>query len=427
MTRLNRLFLLLAFSCLLIPYEIANANQSFQFDIDTGHVKQTGARCISGNCTSQEAKLFGTLTAEISDDSIVFSNANVSTSPDLSFRLPDNPNEDSNGVSRNIDFSFDGNQLRVSGKIDSRAFDGPLEKYEFVADVITVGEHDEFDQHDFFTARYDFRKCASPWCGGFFVKAVNQQSTRCADGISRKECYVASIDLKTFNQTNIDIRSQTPILLQGKIQVKDFDTPDSSATINPSPKTLGVFIAKAGYLSATKQNASGLFVGLEDNGIRCVTTPCFSTDQYILNHDEIRSISNINLEKAGATQKQLELAYSIIAKGGVLLASGINRRIEEVTGTGTSFIANQFYLPILPIALADNACPDGYQYSDGECKTPIGCVAPELELWVYGGVRDFDLETGEETSNITKSCVDSCDPPAIPGSDAPGRCSVYLP
>jgi hypothetical protein len=427
MIKLKKSYLLLLFSLIFIPYEQANANQVLQFEIDTGHVKQTGARCISGNCASQEAKLFGILTAEISGDSIVFSNTNISTSPDLSFRLPDNPNEDSNGVSRNIDFSFDGNQLRVSGTIDSRAFDGPLEEYEFVADVITVGEHEEFNQHDFFTARYDSRKCPTPWCGGFFVREVNKKSTQCADGIMREECYVASINLETFNQANIDIRSQTPILLQGKIQEKDFVAPDSSIANNPLPKTLGIFIAKAGYVSATKQNASGLFVGLEDNGIRCITTPCFSTDQYILNHDEILPISNINLEKVGATQKQLELAFSIIAKGGVLLASGINTRIEEVTGTGTSFIANQFYLPILPIALADTVCPDGYQYADGKCKTPLGCVAPELELWVYGGVRNFDLETGDETSNITKSCIDSCDSPAIPSSDAPGKCSVYLP
>lgn len=426
MIKLTRVFLFVLFSLLLIRYELAIASQSVQLEIDSGHVKQTGARCISNNCSSQAAKLFGTLTAEISDASIVFSNTSVSTSPDLSFQLPDNPDEDSNGVSRSIDFSFDGNQLKVSGTIDSRAFDGPLEEYEFVANVITVGENGDFDPHDFFTARYDFRKCAAPWCGGFFVQAVNKKSTQCADGIMREECYVASINLKTVNQSNIDILSQTPLLLQGKIQGKVFDTPDSSTTTRPLPKTLGIFIAKAGYSSATKQNASGLFVGLQDNGIRCVTTPCFSTDQYILNHDEIRPISNINLEKVGATQKQLELAYSIIAKGGVLLASGINRRIEEVTGTGTTFIANQFYLPILPTALAEKACPNGYQYSDGECKTPIGCVAPELELWAYGGMRDFDLQTGEETVNITKRCVDACDPPAILGADGPGICTVYL-
>ncbi len=418
MIKPSEIFLLLLLSFILVPYGSVSANQSFQFEISAGQVKQTGARCFRNTCTSQVAKLFGTFAAEISDDSVEFSNAYISTSPDLSFRLPTDPNESNNGVSRRFDFSFDGEQLKVSGTIDSRAFDGPLEEYEFIAEVIKVGSNDEFDQHGFFTARHDFRRCAAPWCGGYFVREVNKRSTRCADGEMREECYVASINLKVFNQAVSTIHSQTSILLQGEIQTKDADS------LGMSVKPLGIFKAKAGYLSATKQKARGIFIGLEDNGIRCITTPCFSTDQYVLNRDTVRSISNINLEKVGATQKQLESAYSIIAKDGALLASGFNKKTEEFAGTGTTFIANQFYLPI---ALVDEACSDGYDFLDGECKTPIGCVYPKLELWIYGGVRQFDLTTGEETANITKSCVDSCVSSSIRGSDGPGRCSIYLP
>src|SRR5678815_3615 len=46
----------------------------------------------------------------------------------------------------------------------------------------------------YYSIRADMRKCASPMCGGYFVRRVNQPLTRCANGKSQKECYVASID-----------------------------------------------------------------------------------------------------------------------------------------------------------------------------------------------------------------------------------------
>src|SRR5688572_31228014 len=46
----------------------------------------------------------------------------------------------------------------------------------------------------FYTIRRDLRRCASPMCGGYFIKLVNQPRTRCANGRSMPECYVASIE-----------------------------------------------------------------------------------------------------------------------------------------------------------------------------------------------------------------------------------------
>ncbi|HEU4767395.1 MAG TPA: DUF6748 domain-containing protein, partial [Pyrinomonadaceae bacterium] len=46
----------------------------------------------------------------------------------------------------------------------------------------------------FYTIRRDVRRCASPMCGGYFIKVLNQSRTRCANGRSMNECYVASIE-----------------------------------------------------------------------------------------------------------------------------------------------------------------------------------------------------------------------------------------
>ena len=406
-------------SGLATSHGFANEGGSFEFEITHGLVIQTPSFCAPDSCKAREAKLAGTFTAKISDSSISFANIDVSISPDISFTLPNDPDYSSNGVSRSIDFRFNGKQLTAAGKIDSRAFDGPLVEYKFAADMLgTVDGNDDFNQYGFFTALRDFRKCISPLFGGFFVKQVNKRRTRCADGRLLRECYVASIDweklgFKPAIDLGIgDIRSRTPILLQGKIEAKNFEHFGN----------LGVFRAKAAYRSATERTAGQLFVGLQNNGIVCITTPCFSFDQYILNRKRIRTVSNVNLEKVGATAEQLETADSILANGGVLIASGFNEQIEEMTGTGIAFIANQIYLPIKP---AIDECPDGYTLTDEVCKTPFGCIAPELELSTIGGVGFVDPTTGEIIAKIDKSCVASCDPPAI--SDGPGRCTLALP
>ncbi|MBK6812501.1 MAG: hypothetical protein IPG81_27175 [Sandaracinaceae bacterium] len=52
--------------------------------------------------------------------------------------------------------------------------------------------HARRGQHD--RVRIDERDCLPPACGGFFVQAVNQAETPCADGSMAAQCYVAELD-----------------------------------------------------------------------------------------------------------------------------------------------------------------------------------------------------------------------------------------
>src|SRR5690348_9827287 len=58
----------------------------------------------------------------------------------------------------------------------------------------TAGPDSLASTSSFYTFRHDLRRCASPRCGGYFVKLVNERRTRCADNHFQSECYVASID-----------------------------------------------------------------------------------------------------------------------------------------------------------------------------------------------------------------------------------------
>src|SRR6516165_11913161 len=51
----------------------------------------------------------------------------------------------------------------------------------------------------YYTLRQDLRVCIWPFCGGVFLHAVNLDTTTCADGSQRSECYVARLDTSAIS------------------------------------------------------------------------------------------------------------------------------------------------------------------------------------------------------------------------------------
>jgi hypothetical protein len=192
----------------------------------------------------------------------------------------------------------------------------------------------------YFTARPDYRRCVSPLCGGYFVKAVNKKLTVCADGSIRPECYVASIEYgKNPVSAGGSFSNNTPLFLIGEIEPRIF----------PHFGNLGIFRAKLVARSATENTATATFYGVTNNGIVCITDPCFSYDQQKLNIPvRITKLSDINLEMSGATPDAIAKAYSLLATGEPLYASGKNQRYIGLGGVGVRFVAEQFYLPVAP-------------------------------------------------------------------------------
>lgn len=308
------------------------------FTIQEGVVTVTPARCPPESCVPASAVLTGTFNAEIVGDAIAFANVNVSSIPETGFVLPEAPNESGSAI-QSASFSFDGIRLVVSGVVDSRAFDGPLQEYKFSAQV---SKDPGFDANGYYTARQDFRRCVSPICGGIFIKSVNKRLTTCADGSRLSECYVASANWEKlgFNpfDLNGDLYINTPILLKGKL----------ISSIYERFGNLGEFVATEAYRPATNNPAEGIFAALENNGIVCITTPCFSIDESVLNTGVVHVISGFDLNPAGASEKDVNIAYSLLAHNSPLIVAGHNREQQELHGIGISFIANQFYLPIRP-------------------------------------------------------------------------------
>ena len=406
MTMTFRVFILI---CLFPLYAVAQERDSYVFEITDGDVLLTPARCAPDDCVPTAAVLTGRFVAFLPGGAtqLFFTSSTVETQPSLAFQLPTDPNEDSGGVSREASFDYDGSSLLVKGVVDARAFDGPLIEYRFSAKVVTKPS----DDVAFYVARPDFRKCVSPLCGGYFVKSVNNKRTQCADGTQQNECYVAELNLPVGTAVEQLLRSSTPLFLVGIIEDKKFE----------GFGNLGVFNAKGAFESATDESAVGTFYGAENNGIMCITSPCFSYDLAVLNRMRETPVSRINFDKVNADAEKIDEAQQLLANGEVLYASGRTYKYKGFAGTGVEFIVQQFYLPIE----TDVKCEEGYSFSGGACKTPYGCTYPEIQLNGVGGAPVIDPKTGEMTTSITQSCVKTCEFPGV--IQEPGICVVYYP
>jgi len=209
--------------------------------------------------------------------------------------------------------------------------------------AVTVKNQD-FPQWGYYTVRRDFRRCASPICGGYFIKLVNLKATSCLDGVFRSECYVSAIDwsslkVSPYQLVKIQNDDGSRVIFRGNIVPVTF----------PRFGEFGNLRVKEAFIATTNVPAKGTFVALRDNGIRCITTPCFSTDNLVLNKPKISQVSSIDLSQTGATQKQLGAATSeIFGKG--LIAVGKTEVVENVNPTkrDTKFVATQFYLRVEP-------------------------------------------------------------------------------
>jgi hypothetical protein len=209
--------------------------------------------------------------------------------------------------------------------------------------AVTVKNQD-FPQWGYYTVRRDFRKCASPLCGGFFIKQLNQKATPCVDGVFRQECYVSAIDWRSLKVApdqlaKIQNDDGSRLILRGSIVPVEFRAFGEFGNLR----------VKEAFLAATSTPPKGTFVALKDNGIVCITTPCFSTDKLVLNQSKISQVSSINLSQTDATSKQIEAATrEIFGKG--LITVGKTEVVGNLDPTkrDTKFVGTQFYLRVEP-------------------------------------------------------------------------------
>ena len=180
----------------------------------------------------------------------------------------------------------------------------------------------------YYTFRRDLRRCASPRCGGYFIKAVNQSRTRCADNRYQSECYVANIEWGAQAEPENDRG-----LLRG--------------TLRPGGNRwgrLGVLRVSEVWEAASANQPSGTFFRVRDRGIRCIAAPCLTHHQIRLNSTASRNVAGVDLAGAGAPDNTLSEANEAMTAPEGILVSGSHSPVKGPAGRSQMLKATQFYL-----------------------------------------------------------------------------------
>lgn len=184
----------------------------------------------------------------------------------------------------------------------------------------------------------DMRMCPSPVCGGMFVREVNSFMTLCSDGILRTECYVAGLDLSLLGlQDNDASRVQTAFA------AKEALIRGSFRPFSPDFPTVSNLVASEAWEEKGTARPGVIPAFFQDNGIRCITDPCYWVDVSILNTPFFGTISGIDLTSSGAGAADIKEGYRSLSTTGII-ANGHLRRTSGPAGEGLRFEAARFYL-----------------------------------------------------------------------------------
>lgn len=180
----------------------------------------------------------------------------------------------------------------------------------------------------FYTIRRDLRRCASPMCGGYFIKLVNQPRTRCANGRSMTECYVASIEWNGQPEPERD-----GAIVRGTLSSR-----------GDRRGTYGVLNAREVWTPAGTNQPTGTFFRVRDRGIRCIAAPCESHHEAKLNTTVSRNIAGVDLSGTGAADNVTGDALAAMTSQEGVIVAGSNSPVTGPAGRSQTLKAVQFYV-----------------------------------------------------------------------------------
>lgn len=210
-----------------------------------------------------------------------------------------------------------------------------------------------------YTVKPDYRKCAFPMCGGWYLTPVNQYSLHLqtedeayeSSSLLPNTIYVAYINYKRLGlNTKQIIELETAMrneqaLLRGAIT----NTPVTSKLV-PLTQTLSV---NGAWISANKNTPVGPYLNITSTGIVCITTPCPYFKANIINSNYSSEFHDFSLEKAGLDREQEALAWQALSTSGLVITgtkyetTGFDPSGAE-PGNGVGIAATKVFLAYPP-------------------------------------------------------------------------------
>ncbi|MCB9662385.1 MAG: hypothetical protein H6726_32400 [Sandaracinaceae bacterium] len=196
-----------------------------------------------------------------------------------------------------------------------------------------------------YLARADGRRCPAPACGGFFLSAVNQASTTCADGSSAAECYVAALDWRPSGLGQTDqsraLSATGGFLLEGRLEQRRFGTNG----------VFGMLLVDSAWIAewgtAVTPPSTAPFHALARTPLLCLLDPCFNIRADMLNDTATQNVSAADLSMSGASAADQTRGAQAL-EAGTLRATGtvMTDTVPGPGGFGETYHATQFYVPL---------------------------------------------------------------------------------
>jgi hypothetical protein len=216
----------------------------------------------------------------------------------------------------------------------------------------------------FYILRPDLRKCASPLCGGYFVRRVNFNLTRCANGRYMSECYVASLDWNGATEVEIN-----RVLLRGSI------------VTNRSGR-YGVLKVTEAWRAANDKKPYGDFFRVRDLGLRCIAAPCPTHQEAKVNTTSVRNMAGVDINSVGADDRTVEEAQTALTSRNGIIVAGAHSAVTGPAGRSEMLKGSQFYLrnessaamkPCMKTGCSGQICSDHEVISTCEYRTEYEC------------------------------------------------------
>jgi hypothetical protein len=227
----------------------------------------------------------------------------------------------------------------------------------------------------FSVTRRDARRCASPVCGGYFVKEVNAEKLRCFDGSIASECYVNLFDL-----AGLKLLPESAIEFQNNLTQKAAIVKARFVSERLGNNTIVTLKISEGWLAATGSAPEGTVYRVSDSdiggasGVNCTIAPCNRLTATAVNGGE-----SYNL--IGATLDQTEMRadfgtlmranFALTTRQGLLAAGSIQLPKCRVTNAscGPRLIATEFYTK----AVSLEGAPCGSDGGVRNCGAGLTC------------------------------------------------------
>jgi hypothetical protein len=236
----------------------------------------------------------------------------------------------------------------------------------------------------YFVIHADQRKCASPACGGQFVKRVNFPTTTCVDGSSAADCYVAAVDYSKAKLDGNDMSALAgrPIIVKATIAKQSYGS-----------RTYGNLVVSEVWVAAVSNTdgngyakVGSVVYRVKDNGVRCFTYPCASDRETKINGTTSRNVAGLDLSASGATEDQISDAYTATTEPDGLLVDGSNTPVSGPGGSSVQLSGTNFFTKVTHTdasggdvacgGIGGFVCPSPTQFCD---PTPVNaCGAADL-------------------------------------------------